>query len=244
MAARDHYETLLAEHYTWMFGVPFADKVAEQRLLLEQFGAVPARRRLALDLGAGSGFQAVALADLGFDHVVAVDLSPTLLAELGRRNEGRPIETVEADMNDYLARATPGTADMIVCMGDSLTHLNDRADVVRLFAGAASALAPAGSFVLTYRDLSTEVTGTNRFIPVAGDSGRLLTCFLEYEADAAVVHDLLHEREGERWRFRASAYRKLRLPVNWVQAQLHAAGFSRVAHKPAGRLTGLLAQKG
>jgi hypothetical protein len=26
-----HYETLLAEYYTWMFGVPFRAKVEEQR---------------------------------------------------------------------------------------------------------------------------------------------------------------------------------------------------------------------
>lgn len=243
MTVRAHYEALLAKHYTWMFGMPFADKVAEQRLLLEGFGALPAKRRLALDLGAGSGFQAVALADLGFERVVAIDLSPTLLAELDCRKEGWPIETVEADLTDYLVRTSPGTADMIVCMGDTLTHLDDQADVVRLFAAAASALAAGGSFMVTYRDLSTEITGTNRFIPVAGDSDRLLTCFLEYQANTVVVHDLLHERDGEQWRFRASAYRKLRLSVDWAQAQLHAAGFTRVEHKPAGRLTGLLARK-
>jgi hypothetical protein len=27
----DHYGTLLAEHYTWMFGASFDERVAEQR---------------------------------------------------------------------------------------------------------------------------------------------------------------------------------------------------------------------
>ena len=31
-----HYEQLLAEHYVWMFGVPFEQKVAEQKALLDQ----------------------------------------------------------------------------------------------------------------------------------------------------------------------------------------------------------------
>lgn len=65
MTARDHYENLLAAHYSWMFGASFADKVAEQRLLLEQFGAIPVERRLAIALGAGSGFQAIALVPAG-----------------------------------------------------------------------------------------------------------------------------------------------------------------------------------
>jgi hypothetical protein len=50
MTTRDHYENLLAVYYSWMFGESFADKVAEQRLLLEQFGAIPAKRRLTLAL--------------------------------------------------------------------------------------------------------------------------------------------------------------------------------------------------
>ncbi len=33
-----HYDGLLAEHYTWMCGVPFADKVAEQADLLRRAG--------------------------------------------------------------------------------------------------------------------------------------------------------------------------------------------------------------
>jgi SAM-dependent methyltransferase len=243
MTARDHYETLLAKHYTWMFGMPFDRKVAEQRLLLERFDALPAQRRLALDLGAGSGFQSIALLDLGFDQVIAIDFSPTLLAELDSHKQGRPIETVQADIVDYLAQVTPGTVDLITCMGDTLTHLGSQSDVIQLFANAASALVTGGFLVLTYRDLSSEMSGTDRFIPVAADSDRLLTCFLEYEPGAVVVHDLLHEREGERWNFQASTYRKLRLPADWVQAELYAAGFMTVELKPAGRLAGFLARK-
>ena len=33
-----HYEDLLASHYSWMSGMTFLDKVAEQRKLLEVLG--------------------------------------------------------------------------------------------------------------------------------------------------------------------------------------------------------------
>ncbi|MBN2751651.1 MAG: methyltransferase domain-containing protein [Rhodospirillaceae bacterium] len=243
MTIRNHYETLLAAHYTWMFGRPFDDKVAEQRRLFEHLGALPKDRGLAFDLGSGPGFQAIALAELGFTQVIAVDLSPTLLTELEHHKQGHAIETREADLVATLAHAAPESTDMIVCMGDTLTPLESRAEVTRLFAHATSVLAAGGTFVLTYRDLSAEVTGTDRFIPVASDANRHLTCFLEYAPDTVMVHDLLHEREGEQWSFRASAYRKLRLPVDWVATELRAAGFTRVEVKPAGRLSCVLARK-
>ena len=58
-----HYEQVLAEHYTWMFG-SFEEKVAEQQTLFEHWGIGTQRAKSALDLGCGSGFQSVALAKL------------------------------------------------------------------------------------------------------------------------------------------------------------------------------------
>jgi hypothetical protein len=60
-----HYDTLLAQHYSWMTGVPFDIKVAEQRTLLEVLG-MAGRSGVALDLGCGPGYQSAALAQLGF----------------------------------------------------------------------------------------------------------------------------------------------------------------------------------
>ena len=237
---REHYESLLAEHYTWMLGMAFRDKVAEQRALFLAMQALPERRELAIDLGSGPGFQAIALAELGFERVEAIDLSPTLLAELARNKDAHPIRTFEADLNAYLETVSPGAADLIVCMGDTLTHLVSRAEVTALFRRVASALGKTGRFALTYRDLSDPLTGVDRFFDVAADDQRILTCFLEYKPYVVLVHDLFHQREGATWTFKTSSYPKLRLPVDW---QLRSAGFSGVARVPAGRLTGVVARK-
>lgn len=34
--AQDHYKNFQAKHYTWMFGTPFATKVAEQKTILDE----------------------------------------------------------------------------------------------------------------------------------------------------------------------------------------------------------------
>ena len=94
-----HYETLLAEHYTWMFGVPFSAKVDEQREALTGLGVRPGEHGTAIDLGSGPGFQSIALAELGFDRVVAIDTSQALLHELNAHKGDLPIETVLADQS-------------------------------------------------------------------------------------------------------------------------------------------------
>jgi len=40
-SAAEHYENLLADHYEWMFGLPFKAKVAEQKAILKEFAGPP-----------------------------------------------------------------------------------------------------------------------------------------------------------------------------------------------------------
>src|SRR6478672_7585673 len=92
----DHYEGLLADHYSWMFGVSPLEKSAEQLELLTYLKVV--HGELAVDLGAGSGFQSMALADLGFRRVLAIDTSAKLLEELRSNSGNRHVEAIQDDM--------------------------------------------------------------------------------------------------------------------------------------------------
>ncbi len=233
---RNHYRTLLAEHYTWMVGMPFADKVAEQRDLLRRLGVAPGPRGMAVDLGCGPGFQSIALAELGFRRILAIDTSEALLGELAQRKGAWPIETVNADLRDSARFVGQGQADAILCMGDTLTHLDSYADLPRLFADARNRLAPGGQLALSFRDLSTELEGLDRFIPIRSDADRIMTCFLEYRPDHVVVHDLIHIRTEAGWTLRKSCYRKLRLALAQVEAELRSAGFEIRSSEPEGRL--------
>jgi hypothetical protein len=40
--------------------------------------------------------------------------------------------------------------------------------------------------------VSVPLIGEQRLIPVRNDETRILTCFLEYEPEAVLVHDILH----------------------------------------------------
>ena len=221
-AVRAHYDELLASHYSRLFG-DFEAKVAEQRALLERLGVAAGAGALAVDLGCGSGFQSLALARLGF-RVRAVDLSPRLLAELTGRAAGMPVETIAGDLRDAAGLVPPGAA-IVVCMGDTLSHLPREADLDDVFGGLAGRLAAGGRVILTFRDLSKEARDLDRFIPVCALDDLVVTCFLEYEPQTVKVHDLVWTRQAGRWRFQRGMYRKLRLAPSAVCARLERAGF-------------------
>ena len=243
----EHYERLLSQHYTWMFGGSFEERVNDQKSFLsrtlEPLNYLP-EAALAVDLGCGPGFQTIALAQLGFSPVIAIDTSSELLDELRSHVNGLPIRMEQADLQTLPAIVQLGQATVIVCMGDTLTHLPAKRDVSALFRGGFDRLRPGGMFVITYRDLTTELYGTDRFIPVRSDENKIMTCFLEFESpESVVVHDLVYVRQDMGWSLNKSSYRKLRLGIGWVCEELIKTGFHILSQDLSGRLIGLAAAK-
>jgi 2-polyprenyl-3-methyl-5-hydroxy-6-metoxy-1,4-benzoquinol methylase len=223
VTSKTHYETHLGSVYSWMLGdldAAFARSAAEIDDL-----HLPATRGVAVDLGAGLGLHALSLAKRGFD-VVAIDNCQGLLDELQSRSGSLPIAIHNADLLEF-RRLLPAPAQVIVCMGDTLTHLPELSAVDSLLAAVASALPRAGVFATTFRDYATSKLEDNqRFILVRAAETRILTCFLEYQEHRVMVHDLLHEKQHGRWRQTVSSYPKLRLAPAWLMVKLSALGFS------------------
>jgi len=225
LSAIEHYRTFLADHYTWMSG-PYADKVADQHALLMRSSIAPLTTGEALDLGCGPGSQSIALAQLGFS-ITAIDANAQLLEELGQHATGLPIRTIQHDLCALATcSALPAQVDAAVCVGDIIPHLPSTECITTLFKQVSTLLGPHGKFVLGFRDLSEERHGLDRFLPIRSDSERIMMCFLEYEPDTVVVHDLIYIRQGEGWDLHKSCYRKLRLSFAWVLSQLEAQGFA------------------
>jgi 2-polyprenyl-3-methyl-5-hydroxy-6-metoxy-1,4-benzoquinol methylase len=220
---RTHYEKLLAPIYRWMLGdIPTA--FARSRAELESCGiAALGEGRRALDLGAGLGLHAIPLAAAGY-HVTAIDSSRALLAELWA--ERPDVTAVVGDMLDLNALA-PGSYDVIVCMGDTLTHLASESEAQQLLEAACVKLAPGGVFALTFRDYAARtLEASERFILVRADDTRILTCFVEYSTERVQVTDIVHERSENTWAMRASTYAKLRLSVDWIRRRIEATDCS------------------
>jgi SAM-dependent methyltransferase len=219
---REHYEELLAPIYVWMAGgldAALAAGTAEVAPLLPGSG-------LAIDLGAGFGMHAIPLARAGYD-VLAIDTSSGLLGVLRSNGAGLRIRAVEADPLDF-RRHAQGEASLVVCLGDTLTHLAEWSQVEQLFRDVAATLRADGRLVLGFRDYSRPAVDEARFIAVRSDADRIHTCFLETLPEHARVHDIVHERDGTAWRMQVGSYLKLRLAPARVEAALRAVGLEPI----------------
>jgi len=236
--AQQHYDELLAPIYVWMAGGLPAALAAGA----EDVAALVPGRGLAVDLGAGFGMHAIPLARGGY-HVVAIDTSTQLLDVLGAESAGLSMRVIEDDLLDF-RRHIIEPASLIVCLGDTLTHLAERNQVERLCDDIAASLARGGRTLLTFRDYTRPAEGTRRFIPVRSDADRIHTCFLEQQGDRILVHDIVHERDGAQWHMKVSSYPKLKLAPDAVAAMLRNAGLEvAVGAGPRG-MTAITAVRG
>ncbi|HMB44544.1 MAG TPA: hypothetical protein VKL21_01855 [Candidatus Methanoperedens sp.] len=69
---KEHYEKHIAQYYSWLFG-DFNERVESNRHFFIENKLLPEKSETAIDLGAGSGFASVALAQIGY-NVLAIDM--------------------------------------------------------------------------------------------------------------------------------------------------------------------------
>jgi SAM-dependent methyltransferase len=221
-SVEEHYDKHLAPVYAWMVGgiAPAFERGAAE---LEAIGAIPSGSGVAVDLGAGFGMHAIPLARRGFD-VVAIDSSTVMLEELSLEVGDLRVRAICDDLLSF-PRYLSTQPELVLCMGDTLTHLPDEEYVERLIATVRESLAEDGRFVMTLRDYTMPLTGNQRFIRVRSDEHRIFVCFLEYSDTRVRVSDILHEREGSQWKMSVSSYDKLRIMPEWLDDRLRRSGF-------------------
>lgn len=220
---KKHYDNLLAEVYSWMSG-DIKERAEEAKKYFHSVGITDGAGKTAVDLGAGYGIHTKALCEIGY-NVTAVDFSSELLDELQKNVPAA--KTVNADIEEYNFSFSP---DIILCMGDTLTHLKSKSVLHNLISRISSALYSGGTLFLSWRDLSCELQGTSRFIPVKSDDKSILTCFLEYTSNEYVtVNDLLYTKDSGKWEFRTGSYRKLRLGKDYIGGLVSNLGFEVIS---------------
>jgi predicted nicotinamide N-methyase len=240
MTAKEHYDNHLGEFYSWMAG-DFEAKQNEHRQFLEEHSIIAASTKLAVDLGAGHGIQSVSMAKLGF-KVKAIDFNRRLLTELKHNSKGLEIEVTEDDIRSIKKYADP-KPELIICWGDTITHLESIQEIEQLLFDCCEALTENGKLILSFRDYSDELAGDNRFIPVKSDDNRILTCFLEYFPNHISVTDLLYEKESTGWKQKVSSYNKVRISPSTIKNYLANNGMAIIFDGVVNRLNTIIAEK-
>ena len=237
---QEHYQNLLAPYYSWICG-GFNSNLKKNRAFFQAHGVRPLHSGIAVDLGAGCGFQTIPLAEAGF-NVTAIDLSPALLAQLKKSAAWLPIVTIQDDLLNFTEHS-PAKVEIIICMGDTLTHLNTFEEVQKLIETVYLSLAPGGLLILGFRDMTAELKGLDRFIVVRSDAKRIFTCFLEFEEKHVKVHDIVYEKIKDQWNLKKSFFRKLRISRQWTMDCLQKAGFTIESNRIENDLVTILARK-
>ena len=236
---QEHYDHHLGHFYDWMVG-DFTIQQQHQQEFFESNGILPTDNRQAVDLGAGHGLQSISLAQLGF-AVTALDFNRTLLNQLTARKSSLAIKTVQANLLDFPKHVSE--ASVIVCMGDTIAHLDSFKEIEQLIKQCYDTLLPAGKLILSFRDYHIALESVHRFIPVKSDDNRILTCILDYTDDRVLVTDQLYEKLGNDWIQKVSTYQKLRITVPLIQKHLTQAGFRLTNHDTLNRMHYLIAEK-
>ncbi len=221
---KQHYDEVLSDVYSWLYG-GFENSIQQNIEFFKKHQIIPQGSGIAIDLGAGCGFQSIPLAKSGYT-VTAIDLDAKLLDELKRNSDDLEIMTIQGDLIDF-DKSLNANAELIVCMTDTILHLETKEKVTSLFAKTFDALEAGGKFIITFRDLAYELKDADRILPVRSDENIIFTCFLEYEPETVKVHDIVYQKSDKGWSLSKSFYRKLRLSETWVNEQLSLSGFSK-----------------
>jgi SAM-dependent methyltransferase len=218
-----HYDTFLAEIYAGISGGP-DEQVRKNKNFFAIRGITPGKNYAAIDLGSGSGFQSVPLAQLGYS-VTAVDFCQRLLDGLHENAGAYPIDLIRGDIRNY-SLWSGRHPSLIVCMGDTLTHLSSLTEAEDLIRQCSSELDPGGRLVVTLRDYSREPKGEVLVVPVVRKEGRIFLCRLEYHMNTLTVQDILYSRKRGIWQRSVGSYEKIRIAPGSLTRMLTGAGFT------------------
>jgi len=120
----------------------------------------------AVDVACGTGLYALALARLGL-RVVGSDVSGAMLAQARRsaRREGLDVQWVLSPMQE-LARHVAGEFDAVLCMGNSIPHLLEQADLEAALRGFGRLVRPGGVVVIQLLNYSRVVERGERIVGI------------------------------------------------------------------------------
>lgn len=240
MNVKEHYDKHLGGFYSWMVG-NFEIKQKEQQDYFVNRNIQPISTGQAIDLGAGHGIQSISLAKIGF-AVKAIDFNTQLLNELKQNCIGLSVEVIDADIKS-IKNYTTNKPELIVCAGDTITHLNNIEEVEQLIEDCANTLCNLGKLLLSFRDYTYSVSGNDRFIPVKSDASRILTCCLDYFDDKVLVTDLLYTKTETGWKQSVGSYFKVRISSIEIEGLLYKYGFKILYNDLMNRMITIIAQK-
>lgn len=188
--AAGFYDDLAADYDAMTdFSARFAREEPVVRDLIERLGV-----RTAVDAGTGTGFLALLLSRLGVD-VTAVDVSPLMLERVNAHAAaaGVSIRTLRAELQD-LSPPLVTPVDAVLCLGNTLAHLEGAVRLTAALRAFRSVLRPHGSVVLHLLNYEAILQTGERIQHVREAGNTIFVRFYDYGPDRLIFNILRLER--------------------------------------------------
>lgn len=240
-------------HYRRVIAWP--QRIERERGLLEEvLGSGPTRR--VLDLGCGTGEHSRFLSAQGFE-VVGLDRSEAMLEEARRDPLPENLRFVEVDLGrlDELAPENLGGAfGGAICLGNTLPHLTERDELVRMSAGLRRLLLPGAPLVLQIVNYERIFARRERHLPLnlrpdedgegeivflrlleLHDDGFVTFCptTLRFRPEAEPVVEVISSRSVRLRGWRRGEIEEILAAAGFAEREL-LGGFDRRAYDPEG----------
>jgi glycine/sarcosine N-methyltransferase len=233
------YDTLSSDYdrfVSWPGRLAYEIPFIEQHLRdsARDSSAEPALR--VLDAACGTGMHAIALARQGFE-VAGADLSGGMI-EQARANASAAGVKVDLRVAGFGGLAqTFGSAaafDGLLCLGNSLPHVDGPGEVEQALADFAACLRPGGVLILQNRNFDSVLANQQRWMePQAHREGArewLFVRFYDFEPDGHIQFNILTlTRTGEQaWEQKVTHTRLYPLRQAELTQALRTSGFDEI----------------
>jgi len=208
--------------------VDWPARLAHELPFLEQIFQTH-RVRTVLDAACGTGQHVLELARRGY-RTAGADLSTAMIdrARPLAGTAGLDVPFVVAGVGQ-LASVFPEPFDVLLCLGNSLPHLLNEAEVQTALADFAAILRPGGLLVIQNRNYDRVWAQRERFMPLQthreGEREWLFLRFMDYHEHTLTFNGVTLTREGGAWRYRVGATELRPILQAELVTWLPAAGF-------------------
>lgn len=190
------------------------------------------RVQSVLDVACGTGRHALLFARWGL-KVTGADLSTNMIRRARENAAGNPsIRFIDAGFGE-LQKKAPGPYDAVTCLGNSLPHVLNEADLNEALADFHAVQNPGGLLILQNNNYDAILKGPRRFMPLASahQAGRevLFFRFFDFEGDKVVFHVITFVKEGKAWSYQADGTPQRPLLHADMEERLRRMGFSQLA---------------
>jgi SAM-dependent methyltransferase len=164
------------------FGKRFVHEKPFFRLLVENRHIAA-----AMDAGCGTGFHSLLLAQLGV-RVTAVDVSGEMLDRLGRHASEMNLD-IRRVCSDFqgIKDLAPGPFDAVFCMGNTLPHLLDEADIRNVLTVFSAIIRPGGILFLQILNYDRILATRERIQSAKENNGVTYVRFYDFDDSRGLV---------------------------------------------------------